>query len=329
MNSTGSVLIWTMRQLYSYIEQGQLELQPTFQRKLVWNNKHKEKFIETILKNLPFPEIYVSRSVGDPIMSVVDGQQRIHTIYQYITGDPSLRLKGILPFDHLTNEEINAFMDYQVVVRDLGVLEHGTVVDIFDRINSVGYALKSIELQNALYEGEFISTAHEILDAKPLDDFELFSQSQYSRMQDLEFILLIMCSIELDGYFTGTNELENLIIRYDEQYENKEQMEETILGTFEFLRQMVLPKDSLWLRKSSFFSLVVELAKYYNFYSHFPDVDSFRHDLLKLEEEILRNRYEDIKNNMYAKFYNYIYQATASRIGRSARGELVYMLLNG
>ena len=40
------------------MKEGSLVLQPSFQRKLVWNNKHKENFLETVLLNYPFPEVY-------------------------------------------------------------------------------------------------------------------------------------------------------------------------------------------------------------------------------------------------------------------------------
>lgn len=36
--------------LYKDIKRENLILQPDFQRRFVWNNKHKEKFIDTILK---------------------------------------------------------------------------------------------------------------------------------------------------------------------------------------------------------------------------------------------------------------------------------------
>jgi uncharacterized protein with ParB-like and HNH nuclease domain len=64
-------------------------LAPSFQRKLVWNDMHKEDFIETILLMLPFPEIYladggINLETQTSETLVVDGQQRLSTIYEYI-----------------------------------------------------------------------------------------------------------------------------------------------------------------------------------------------------------------------------------------------------
>ena len=47
--------------LYKDIKRENLILQPDFQRRFVWNNKHKEKFIDTILEGYPVPEIYVAQ----------------------------------------------------------------------------------------------------------------------------------------------------------------------------------------------------------------------------------------------------------------------------
>jgi len=44
--------------LFNMMKEGSLILKPSFQRNLVWNDKHKENFIDTILKGFPFPEVY-------------------------------------------------------------------------------------------------------------------------------------------------------------------------------------------------------------------------------------------------------------------------------
>ncbi len=49
-------------ELYKRVKEETLILQPDFQRKLVWSSKHKEAFIDTILKGMPFPEIYIAQS---------------------------------------------------------------------------------------------------------------------------------------------------------------------------------------------------------------------------------------------------------------------------
>lgn len=81
----------TIADIYQSIDQGKLILQPDFQRKFVWTHEHQESFIDTILNGLPFPEIYVCDGEVDvqkmrTTHLVIDGQQRLTTIRNYIDG---------------------------------------------------------------------------------------------------------------------------------------------------------------------------------------------------------------------------------------------------
>ena len=75
--------------LYKDIKRENLILQPDFQRRFVWNNKHKEKFIDTILEGYPVPEIYVAQR-GIDIETIesdvilIAWPQRLHSIVEYI-----------------------------------------------------------------------------------------------------------------------------------------------------------------------------------------------------------------------------------------------------
>ena len=60
MSELGIATNMKLLDAYNMMKDGSLILKPRFQRKLVWNNKHKENFIETILMKLPFPEIYLT-----------------------------------------------------------------------------------------------------------------------------------------------------------------------------------------------------------------------------------------------------------------------------
>src|SRR5712692_5961883 len=66
---------------------GRLELRPPFQRKPVWTDKQRSFLIESILMDIPIPEVYVQVTQGDDgteQYGVVDGQQRLRTILQFV-----------------------------------------------------------------------------------------------------------------------------------------------------------------------------------------------------------------------------------------------------
>jgi len=326
MNHIGTADNEKLIDLYNHLKNGLLELRPSFQRRLVWNDKHKERFLETILKGFPFPEIYLADGEIDlenqlSKRLVVDGQQRLHTIYSYINGD--IDTTQIPRFDNLSTEQKTQFYDYKIVVRDLGRLEEEQIIDIFKRINSISYALNAMEINNALYEGEFISTAQKIQETPEFKDLNIFSENQYARMKDTEYVLLIMATLEEGGYFAGNSEIENHIKLYDNEYSNSERMMEEIVSTCTIIQNQSLELDSLWYRKTSFFTLIVELIKAQRRGINLDKI-SLKKILEDLEDNIISNKSNDPNLNKYSKFYKYIFQGTNSRTARIARGILLH-----
>src|SRR5579862_5233870 len=104
-----------IRELLTQLREGTLIPNPDFQRRLVWNNKDKSKFLETVLLNFPFPEVYVAAGAvdvetGEGKELLVDGQQRLTTLRQYFTASPDLTLSGgVKPYADLTKEEKESF----------------------------------------------------------------------------------------------------------------------------------------------------------------------------------------------------------------------------
>ena len=93
-------------------DQGQLEMKPPFQRNPVWSPKQKGALIETILLEYPVPEIYMQDVVdesGGETHIVVDGQQRIRAVLDYIAGEFEIAEEGSrwegLSFEDLSAED--------------------------------------------------------------------------------------------------------------------------------------------------------------------------------------------------------------------------------
>ena len=51
--------ITSILSLYNQINSGEMKTKPYYQRRLVWTESDKEMFIDTILRDYPFPEIYI------------------------------------------------------------------------------------------------------------------------------------------------------------------------------------------------------------------------------------------------------------------------------
>lgn len=309
--------------LYQEIEQQRLILRPAFQRKFVWTHNHQEQFIDTIIRGFPFPEIYVCQGEIDlnllrTTQYVIDGQQRLTTIKRYIDGEHDREPAKIPTFANLSSAAQKAFLHYQVVVRDIGQVDEDVIREVFRRINLTKFQLDNIEVHNAIYDGSFITSAKEILEQNPLAQYGVFHESEFTRMADLHFILLVMSTIENDGYFPQDNEMEQYIAQFNDEYPNQDEMQAKLLRTFEHLDQIRLRRDSIWFRKSNFFTIVVEIARNID---RMPDAAEAGRRLADLEDCIMKNK--DDAGSPFQEYYSYMYQNTNGRKARVVRAEML------
>lgn len=309
----------TIADVYQLIDEGKLVLRPDFQRKFVWTHEHQEAFIDTILNGLPFPEIYVCEGEIDvqklrTTRLVIDGQQRLTTIRNYIEGKHDHPLMKIPPYQALSNEQKQEFLSYQIVMRDLGKVDEDTTREIFRRINLTKFKLDDVEIHNAIYDGHFIQAAKFILENVGLEQYGVLRESEFTRMADLHFLLLVMATLENGGYFAQDREVEPKVAGFNEEYANKDHMVALLIKTFATIRDLKLPYDSMWFRKSNFFTLVVETAWHID---KLPG--DFRERLLALEESVMANRMNT--DSEFYKYYSYMYQATHGRSARVVRAE--------
>ena len=85
-------------------KRGELVVDYSYQRRAVWGEKDWIRLVETILLNLVVPSVYFWNSETDPetgkaILHIVDGQQRITAIQNFVNGE--FKLKG----NYLLEEE--------------------------------------------------------------------------------------------------------------------------------------------------------------------------------------------------------------------------------
>ncbi len=138
-------------------------------------------------------------------------------------------------------------------------------------------------------------------------------------MADLSFILQLMSTLENKIYFSGDREVEKFVELYNESYSNIINMRNAITKAFELFLSLSLPLDSLFYKKSACFSLLTELCKI----NSSIDDDLLKERLSSFENQLLENKEKDIETNEFAKFYNYLYQGTASKTARDYRGKLI------
>jgi hypothetical protein len=339
-------------ELYNKIESGVLDRSPDFQRKLVWKKQHKFNFINTILLNYPFPEIYIA-SVEmdvDELKSkeiVVDGKQRITAIVDYIKGENDFaNTKKVKPFSQLSTEEKKDFLNYMITVKDLKDLDIQIIKEIFERINSTDYALNANERLNARYgEGEFTMFCKQILDSRfnPTDDDtdiiidksskeilnnffaknNIFSDNDKNRMFDVQFIMLVISTIMEGKYYSRSTLINRYLENYNSSFTPAIEVLGKILKAVDIIENLKLSPGSYWFNKANLFILLVELSKVN---SAQIDYELLETKLLNLEEKVdIYFTDEDLSliNEDERKYFEYARQGSNGLTEREHRGKIV------
>lgn len=167
---------WTAETILSQIDKGNILLNPAFQRRDAWDIKRKSAFIESIILNIPIPQIVLAEAKSQKGKFIVlDGKQRLLTMRQFAADDtdPSYRqikladldiLKGLnglslsdLRLNAVYADELAEFENRSirtVVVRNWQ--SEDFLYQVFLRLNTGSVSLSPQELRQALHPGKFI-----------------------------------------------------------------------------------------------------------------------------------------------------------------------------
>jgi hypothetical protein len=163
--------VYSINDLVEWDKQGQLELNPFFQRRAVWSDKAKSYLVDTIVRGKPIPKVFIRQKINvttrTSMREVVDGQQRLRSILSFIKDgfqlskrlNPEFGGKYFSEFDHETQAQI---LSYEVAVDLLINLPDAEVLDIFSRLNSYAVVLNEQEKINATHFSAFKALADKI-----------------------------------------------------------------------------------------------------------------------------------------------------------------------
>lgn len=280
-----------IRVLLKSIREGSLIPRPEFQRRLVWSNKHKLAFIDTVISGYPFPEIYIAAGEVDPDTGegtemLVDGQQRITTLQQYFLGASDLKLGDLPAFSTLPQEKKIAFLEYEVVVRDLGSKTIDEIKEIFQRINSTKYSLNAMEVHHARFDGEFKKFAEQVSELPFFEMHRVFNTSDIKRMGDVRFCLTVIITI-LSTYFNRDNELEPFLEKYNDEFPESAKLLEELAVVLAVIDSFELPTNSRAWKKVDLLNLIVEIHRM-----------RFKSQSIRIDWKLVGAR--------LAQFYNYV-----------------------
>ncbi|QIF03122.1 DUF262 domain-containing protein [Roseimicrobium sp. ORNL1] len=322
-----------LRELILGLESGTLISRPDFQRRLVWTNKEKVAFIQTVLSEYPFPEIYVAagevdEDTGAAKEYLVDGQQRITTLFHYFKDVGDIKLPaGMKKYADLTSDAKKNFLQYDVVVRDLGNLKIDEIKKIFQTINSTSYSLNAMEIDNSRFAGEFKKMGDKVASKDFFERHNFFSQSDVKRMQDLRYALVLMSTM-MSGYFNDSSKIEEFLATYNDTFEEGREIEKRIDSAFEFIDSCNFePSCRVW-NKADLFTLCVELDRKYFSENLVPKKTAISRRLKTFYSTMNGDEIDDASLDVEsAKYYKAAIQGSNSRSRRIARGEVIEDLI--
>lgn len=165
---------YSIREFSSMELEGELVLQPEYQRKYVMDVTKASKLIESILMDVPIPVIYLAEE-PDETYSVIDGQQRLTTFLSFIKGTfpdgKKFSLRGLKVLTKLKGKsyddlekplqlKIKKTTIHTIVIKKES--EEDIKFEIFERLNTGSIKLNQDELRNSVYRGKYIKLLAEL-----------------------------------------------------------------------------------------------------------------------------------------------------------------------
>ena len=149
---------------------------PEYQRDFTWDTLRQSKFIESIILGLPIPLIFVAEN-KDSAWEIVDGSQRIRTIYAFVKN--KLVLEGLEKFDTLNGfyfSDLDKSRQGKILSTSLRMIvlsedaDDEVKRDMFERINRGSDLLKPMEKRKGDKTGLFTKFIYDRCAKNPLLD---------------------------------------------------------------------------------------------------------------------------------------------------------------
>lgn len=172
---------------------------PPFQREFVWSITQASKFVESLILGLPVPGIFLSKELSTGRLLIVDGQQRLMSLYyfyeglfkkkEFILSGLGSDLNGRTYKTLETSDRIrldDAIIHATIVRQEQPDDENSSIYLIFERLNSGGKPLTAQEIRACIYYGDFNQFLGYL---KNKDSWRIVFGKENERMKEEELIL--------------------------------------------------------------------------------------------------------------------------------------------
>lgn len=195
---------------------------PDYQRDMVWTPKQQSRFIESILIKLPVPFIFaadVGQGDREGALEIIDGSQRIRTLDNFLSN--KLELVGLkkltqaigMRFSDLSKPRQMRFKRTTVRVIELTEkADEDARREMFDRLNSGGTPLKSMEVRRGVVDGPFMTFITECAANEQFKALVPLSERNAKRKEYEEIVLRYFAY--LNNYESFKKSVEDFLTEY-------------------------------------------------------------------------------------------------------------------
>lgn len=258
---------------------------PPFQRGYVWKQAQASKLIESFLLGLPVPPIFLFASKEDARQLVVDGQQRMKTVFYFFDGTfgestqdkkTIFRLKGLSessPYHNKTFEDLSEKDQRRLknsvlrsfIIQQLDPADDTSVYHVFERLNTGGTALSNQEVRNCVYRGPFNDLLRD-LNTHECWRTLLGAPKPDSRQKDIELLLRFTSLLDWHEYQKPLKEhMSKCMKRFNKKSDNElKQLVALFTETCRRVEEAVGPKAfhiTSGLNTAVYDSMMVGIAK--------------------------------------------------------------------
>jgi Protein of unknown function DUF262 len=260
---------------YEENKKGTLLITPKYQRNPIWSTAQKCFLIDSILSDVPIPPIYlnvVSQRIGGTrrtIYEVVDGQQRLRAILEFLNDDFALdehtmRMYKVSPlysklvgkkYSELSIDNQDKIWNFPLAVQEIRDYGETEIRDTFRRLNSVVERLNKQELRHSQFFGEFAKLVGELTDLPFWIKSKVVSRGDVRRMRDAEFISELVV-LTLDGIQDGQKTLDSFYATYDATFPQKHKAKVRFLSVLQVLDPLLpIIKSTRFHKRADFYAL--------------------------------------------------------------------------
>jgi hypothetical protein len=209
---------YAVRTLMDMVVEGDLVLDPDYQRQYRWPDEKAARFIESIVLNIPVPVLYLAED-SDGTFSVIDGQQRLTSLLRFIKPHelsslyPDRQLEPLELNDLRVRPDLNGSsyaslprIDKSALakrpIRCIVILNESDTTlkfEVFERLNTGSVSLTDQEVRNCIYRGSYNQLIKRLATNKDFHDLLNLPESLSKAMKDSELVLRFFAYKELSN----------------------------------------------------------------------------------------------------------------------------------